>query len=101
MAEPTYVLMIFVTGETPSSRRQIERLETILREEFPGLYELRVVNVFKDPDAALRHDVFATPTVIRLLPKPVRQIVDGLRDRARVLSGLELTPGPAGVSPAA
>ena len=49
-----------------------------------------MVNVFKDPDAAVRYDVFATPTVVKLLPEPVRQIVDGLRDRERVLSGLEI-----------
>jgi len=90
MAQATYVLVIFVTGETPSSRRQIEQLQDLLEREFTGLYRLSVVNVFKDPDAAVRHDVFATPTVVRLLPEPVRRIVDGLRDRERVLSGLEL-----------
>jgi len=94
MSQSTYVLILFVTGETPTSRRQVQQLQRLLDDELGELYELSVVNVFKDPDTAVRYDVFATPTVVKRLPEPVRQIVDGLRDRERVLSGLEIEHAP-------
>jgi len=90
MAAGTYVLILFVTGETPASRRQVAELEGLLDQELGSHYQLSVVNVFRDPEAAVRYDVFATPTLLKRLPEPVRRILYGLRDRERVLSGLEL-----------
>lgn len=90
MARETYTLILFVTGETPASRRQVLELEGLLDQELGSHYQLSVVNVFRDPETAVRYDVSATPTLIKRLPEPVRRTLYRLRDRERVLSGLEL-----------
>lgn len=88
--EGIYLLKLFVTGMTPGSQALIEHLRQTLDQDFAGRYTLQVINVFKEPDVVELHGVFATPTLIRELPPPIRRLVGDLRDKERVLAGLEL-----------
>lgn len=88
------VLRLFVTGTTPRSTRAIENLRKICETELAGRYELEVIDIYQHPEAARANQVIAAPTLLKLLPMPVRRIVGDLADHARVLHGLELTPGP-------
>ncbi|WP_020180288.1 circadian clock KaiB family protein [Methylopila sp. M107] len=87
-----YVLRLFVTGATPRSIRAIENLREICETRLAGRYELEVVDIYQHPEAASANQVVAAPTLLKLLPFPIRRIVGDLADHARVLQGLELAP---------
>jgi circadian clock protein KaiB len=85
-----YVLKLFVTGETPRSKRAIENLRRICEEEFQNEYELVVVDILKRPQLAEDEKILATPTVVKELPLPIRRIIGDLSEKAKVLLGLDL-----------
>lgn len=86
----TYVLKLYVAGNTPNSIRALKTLNTILEEEFQGVYALKVIDVLKNPQLAEEDKILATPTLSKILPPPVRKIIGDLSDRERVLIGLDL-----------
>ena len=61
-----------------------------MEEEFQGVYALKVIDVLKNPQLAEEDKILATPTLSKILPPPVRNIIGDLSDRERVLIGLDL-----------
>lgn len=86
----TYVLKLYVAGNTPNSVRALSTLKNILEKEFEGVYALKVIDVLKNPQLAEEDKILATPTLSKILPPPVRKIIGDLSDRERVLIGLDL-----------
>lgn len=89
-ARKTYVLKLYVAGNTPNSVRALKTLKDILEQEFKGVYDLKVIDVLKSPQLAEEDKILATPTLAKTLPPPVRKIIGDLSDRERVLIGLDL-----------
>jgi circadian clock protein KaiB len=98
--QPThrYVLRLFVTGTTTRSQRAIANLRRICEEELAGRFDLEIIDVYQNPQATQDLQVVATPTLVKVLPEPVRRIIGDLSDRERVLAGLNLTPVTSGSS---
>ena len=86
----TYILKLYVAGNTPNSMRALKTLRNILDTEFQGVYALKVIDVLKNPQLAEEYKILATPTLSKILPPPVRRIIGDLSDRERVLIGLDL-----------
>jgi circadian clock protein KaiB len=86
----TYILKLYVAGNTPNSVRALRTLKTILEEDFKGVYALKVIDVLKNPQLAEEDKILATPTLAKVLPPPVRKIIGDLSDREKVLIGLDL-----------
>lgn len=94
-AEPAatrYVLRLYVTGSTARSARAIANLRYICEEHLSGRYDLEVIDVYQRPEAAREVQLIAVPTLVRLLPEPLRRVVGDLSDRDKVLQGLDLLP---------
>jgi len=89
-ARKTYVLKLYVAGNTPESTRALRTLKQILESEFKGVYALKVIDVLKNPQLAEEDKILATPTLAKVLPPPVRKIIGDLSDREKVLIGLDL-----------
>ena len=89
-AQKTYILKLYVAGNTPNSMRALKTLRDILETEFRGVYALKVIDVLKNPQLAEEDKILATPTLSKILPPPVRRIIGDLSDRERVLIGLDL-----------
>lgn len=88
----TYVLTLFVTGRTPRAERAIANLRRLCEDELEGCYELVVVDVLENPQAAEDERILATPTLIKQLPPPLRRVIGDLSDKDKVLLGLNLRP---------
>ncbi|KPQ36923.1 MAG: circadian clock protein KaiB [Phormidesmis priestleyi Ana] len=89
-SKKTYILKLYVSGNTPSSKQALQTLNTILANEFQGMYALKVIDVRKNPQLAEEDKIMATPTLAKILPPPVRKIIGDLSDREKVLIGLDL-----------
>ncbi|MGB3790542.1 MAG: circadian clock protein KaiB [Phormidesmis sp.] len=85
-----YVLKLYVDTNTPSSKKALMTLKTILEERFEGIYSLKVIDVKENPQLAEEDKITATPTLSKVLPPPVRKIIGDLSDREKVLIGLDL-----------
>jgi circadian clock protein KaiB len=91
---PHYQLRLFITGSTPRSTRAIENLRKICEENLDGRYELEVIDVYERPETTRDLQIVATPTLVKVLPEPLRRIIGDLSDELKVLAGLDLAPRP-------
>jgi circadian clock protein KaiB len=87
-----YKLQLFITGSTPRSTRAIENMRRICDQNLRGRYDLEVIDVYQNPEATKDMQIVATPTLVKILPEPLRRIIGDLSDNDRVLAGLNLTP---------
>lgn len=89
-----YKLRLFITGSTPRSIRALENMRKICEENLRGQYDLEVIDVYQDPAATKELQIVATPTLVKILPEPLRRIIGDLSDTERVFAGLNLVPLP-------
>lgn len=80
-----YVLRLFVSGDSTTVEKTLERVHRILEQGLRSPYTLKIVDIFKHPEQAELNQVSATPTLVRVLPQPVRRIVGNFDDTDRVL----------------
>jgi circadian clock protein KaiB len=85
-----YLLRLYVTGTTPASARAIERVSKICEERLQGRYELEVIDIYQKPALAKDEQIIATPTLVRVLPAPLRRFIGDLSKVDRILFGLDL-----------
>lgn len=85
-----YVLRLYVTGSTKRSATAIANTRKICDTHLEGRHDLEVVDLYEHPEAASREQIFASPTLVKLLPGPLRRIIGDLSDHRRVLNSLGL-----------
>jgi len=91
-----YKLRLFITGSTPRSTRAIRNMQRICEENLKGQYDLEIIDVYQNPEATRDLQIIATPTLVKILPEPLRRIIGDLSDKERVLAGLDLVPTEQG-----
>jgi circadian clock protein KaiB len=92
--EPEYVLRLFVSGQTPRSILAVENMKRICAEHLSQRYSLEIIDIYKHPEAWEQQQIIAAPTLIKVLPHPLRRIIGDLSNTEKVLVGLELRPRP-------
>ena len=90
--KPKYVLRLYVTGTTGKSVRAIQNVRRICDEHLRGLYDLEVVDIYKNLPLARGDQIIAAPTLIKRLPVPLRRLIGDMSDEQRVLVGLDIRP---------
>ena len=90
--EPQYVLNLFVTGSTARSLKAISNMRAICKEYLSGRYKMQVIDLYQQPELAKDNKLVAAPTLIKLLPEPVRRVIGDMSNTAEVLVGLDIDP---------
>ena len=83
-------LRLYIAGQTPKSVAALKNLKRICEEYMPDTYELKVIDLLKQPQLARGDQIVAVPTVVKNLPVPIRKLIGDLSDTERVLVGLDL-----------
>lgn len=89
---PVYELRLYVAGQTPKSIAAFSNLNEICETHLAGKYKIEVIDLMKKPQLAKGDQIFAIPTLVRKLPKPIKKIIGDLSNTERVLVGLNLRP---------
>ncbi len=87
-----YVLLLYVTGMTPKSSLAIANVQKLCEEHLAGRYELKVIDIYQQPNLAKEEQIIATPTLIKQLPLPLRRLIGNMSDPERFLTGIDLKP---------
>jgi len=88
----TFLLRLYVAGQTPKCVRAFENLKRICEEHLAGRYHIEMVDLLQNPQLARGDQIFAVPTLVRRLPEPIKKIIGDLSNTERVLVGLDLRP---------
>ena len=86
-----YVLKLYVLGETANSKKAIRNIKEIFKDELKEAYSLEVIDILKNPQLAEEDKILAVPTLIKVLPAPVRRIIGDLSEKEKVLLGIDFT----------
>ena len=86
------VLRLYVDNTSVYARRAIAELELLRRSHLGSDSQVEIVDIQEHPELAEREGLLAVPALVRVNPPPRRRIIGDLRDRAAVLSMLELPP---------
>jgi circadian clock protein KaiB len=86
---PVYHLRLFVAGSTPRAQRAIGNLRRLCAQHLSAV-TLEIVDIYQQPWLAALDQVIAAPTLVKLMPLPVRRIIGDLSDEPRVLHALNL-----------
>jgi circadian clock protein KaiB len=79
------MLRLYVAGHAPNSLRAIANARAICDAHFAAGHQLEIVDMLQHPRRALADGIVVTPTLLRLLPLPVRRVIGNLSDTAQVL----------------
>ena len=83
-------LRLYVTGESPRSALALANLREVCEEHLEGRYQLEVIDLLVHPGLARGDEIVAVPTLVRVLPAPIRKIIGDLSDTEKVLVGLQI-----------
>ena len=90
--EVTWELRLYIAGNTRRSVEAVENIKKICENQLAGKYNLKVIDLLQNPKLAKGDQIFATPTLVKRLPLPLRISIGDLSDTEKVLVGLDLKP---------
>jgi circadian clock protein KaiB len=76
---------LYVAGDTQNSVQALANLTALCEVHLPNHYKIEVVDVLREPKRALADAIFMTPTLVKLAPSPVKNIVGTLSDSGRII----------------
>lgn len=85
-----YVLRLYVTGMTPRSTQAIATIKSVCEDHLQGRYELEVIDIYQHPQLAKDEQIIAAPTLVKVLPQPLRRLIGDLSNTERLMLGLDL-----------
>jgi circadian clock protein KaiB len=85
-----YALRLYITGQTPRSLQSVENLKRLCEKYLKGRFDLEIVDIYQQPALAAEGQIIAAPTVIKMMPLPLRRLVGDFSDQARVVLGLDI-----------
>jgi circadian clock protein KaiB len=87
-----FLFHLYIIEEEPRHLEILESLKVLFDEHLAGSYQLKTINVAHQPEQATRANVLATPTLIKLRPKPVQRVVGDLFVGEYLLKELRIFP---------
>jgi len=92
------VLTLYVVSLTKETRCLVEQLNAILAGIYePGRWVFDVVEVLGMPEKALEREIFATPMLVRDIPKPVLKLLGDLSRMSSVMAAITTQSQGTGV----
>ncbi|MEG4584308.1 circadian clock KaiB family protein [Microcoleus sp. MOSTC5] len=90
--EQYYILRLYIAGTTLQSVTALQNIKKICEQHLQGRYELEVIDIYQQTEAAIAENIVAVPTLIKQLPTPLQKIIGNLSNTEKVLMGLNLVP---------
>lgn len=90
MDDKPYQLMLFVADNQPNSVKAKQHLNKICRKYLKDKYCMEIIDVLKDPEIALKNEVYITPMLIVATPLPPSYVAGDMADTDKVLAALKI-----------
>jgi circadian clock protein KaiB len=79
---------LYITGNAPNSVQALSNLTDWCRCHLQNRPNFEVIDLLTHPARALADQVFMTPTLVKLSPKPELRVVGALSDLSHILDRL-------------
>ncbi len=78
------ILRLYVSGMAPKSMEAIANVKRICDEHSGYCFDLEIVDIYKNPEAAAREQIICSPSLIKESPSPRRVLIGTLSDAVKV-----------------
>ena len=85
-------LRLYIAGQTAKSAAAYANLTRLCETHLAGRYHIEVIDLLVNPRLSRDQQIVAIPTLMRVLPTPIRKIIGDLSDTEQTLVGLQLRP---------
>jgi circadian clock protein KaiB len=89
-SDKPWIFHLYVVGMTLAAKRALLNITAICEEHLAGTYSLDVIDLIDNPALAEGEQIFAVPTLVRQLPRPLRKVIGDLSEPSKVLAALDL-----------
>ena len=86
--EGKLILQLFVSGMSPKSMEAIENIKHLCDTYLEGAFDLEIIDLYKNPEAANINQVVFSPSLIKQLPLPKKTLIGNFSDTKKVIKGL-------------
>ena len=86
-----YVLRLFIAGATARSQQAVLRVRQLCETELKNACDLKVIDIYQQPELARKNQIVATPTLIMEFPKPLRRFIGNLSNTDGLFVELAVT----------
>lgn len=91
IVEGKVVLQLYVSGMSLKSMEAIENIKRLCDEHLHDTFELEIVDLYKNPEAASEQQIVFSPSLIKSLPLPRKVLIGTFADTEKVIKGLAIT----------
>jgi circadian clock protein KaiB len=85
LAEPQLIVLhLYIAGTTLASRKAVVNARRFCEEHLKGRYELKVLDVSREPQLAADEQLIALPTLVKKRPAPPHRFIGDLADTERL-----------------
>lgn len=85
------VLQLYVSGMSPKSMEAIENIKRLCDQKLQGAFELEIIDLYKNPEAAGEQQIIFSPSLIKKLPLPKKILIGTFTDTEKVIKALGIT----------
>ncbi|MFY9637600.1 MAG: circadian clock KaiB family protein [Methanobacterium sp.] len=86
----TWILRLYVAGKTSKSMEAFINLKEICKTNLKNRCEIEVIDLIQNPELAKIDQILAIPTLVRILPVPIKKVVGTLTNKKKVIKVLEI-----------
>ena len=70
VVEGKLILKLYISGMSSKSMEAIENIKKLCDEHLKDAFELEIVDIYKNPEAASEQQIIFSPSLIKQLPLP-------------------------------
>lgn len=88
ITENKLILQLYVSGMSPKSMQAIENIKHFCDEYLENDFELDIIDIYKNPEAAIKEHIVFSPSLVKQSPLPKKILIGVLSDTEKVIKTL-------------
>ncbi len=88
IAEDKLILQLYVSGMSPKSMEAIENIKRLCEEHLTDIFELDIIDIYKNPEKLSGQHIVFSPSLIKQLPLPKKVLIGTFSDTDKVIKAL-------------
>ena len=87
-----YIFRLYVSGATALSARAVVNARKICDDHLKGRYQLEILDIADNVQMAMKDQIVAAPTLVKLAPAPLRRFIGDMSNVKGLLERLGVQP---------
>ena len=91
ITKDTLILQLYVCGMSAKSMEAIENIKRFCDEHLKDVFDLEIIDIYKNPKVAAEQHIVFSPSLIKRLPLPEKTLIGNFSDTEKVIRALGIS----------